>query len=75
MKTQKLHLTQIALEDEDYETLDNAVALIQDILDQMGEERYDRCILGNHSTTLKEKDLDIMISDLHALYEGKIILE
>ena len=75
MKTQKLHLTQITLEDEDYETLDNAVALIQDILDQMGEEGYDRCILGNHSTTLKEKDLDNMISDLHAFYEGKIILE
>lgn len=74
MKAKKLHQTQIILDNKDYETLDNAVALIQDILDEMGEEGYDTCILGGRSATLKERDLDNMINGLHALYENQIIL-
>lgn len=73
MIAKKINQTQIILESEDYSTLDNAVALVQDILDKMDIEGYDYCEMGGEGYT--QEDLEKLIGDLQAIYNGDITLK
>ena len=73
MIAKKINQTQIILEPEDYSTLDNAVALIQDILDKMDIEGYGYCEMGGEGCT--QEDLEGLIGDLQAIYNGDITLK
>lgn len=73
MIAKKINQTQIILEPEDYNTLDNAVALVQDILDKMDIEEYDYCKMGGECYT--QEDLEGLIGDLQMLYNGDITLK
>lgn len=73
MIAKKINQTQIILEPEDYSTLDNAVALIQDILDKMDIEGYGYCEMGEEGCT--QEDLEGLIGDLQAIYNGDITLK
>lgn len=71
MIAKKINQTQIILESEDYSTLDNAVALVQDILDKM--DMYSYCKMGGECYT--QEDLEGLIGDLQAIYNGDITLK
>ena len=73
MIAKKINQTQIILGSEDYSTLDNAVALIQDILDKMDIDKYGYCEIGGEGYT--QEDLEGLIGDLQMLYEGDITLK
>ena len=73
MIAKKINQTQIILESEDYSTLDNAVALVQDILDKMDIEEYGYCEMGGEGYT--REDLEGLIGDLEAIYNGDITLK
>ena len=73
MIAKKINQTQIILESEDYDTLDNAVALVQDILDKMDIEDYGYCEMGGEGCT--REDLEGLIGDLQAIYNGDITLK
>lgn len=73
MIAKTINQTQIILESEDYSTLDNAVALVQDILDKMDIEGYDYCEIGNNGYT--PTALEGLIADLQAIYNGDITLK
>ena len=73
MIAKKTNQTQIILESKDYSTLDNAVALIQDILDEMDIEEYDYCEMGGEGYT--QEDLERLIGDLQVIYDGDITLK
>ena len=73
MIAKKINQTQIILESEDYTTLDNAVALIQDILDKMYIEEYGYCEMGGEGYT--QKDLEVLMDALQAIYNGDITLK
>ena len=73
MIAKKINQTQIILESEDYSTLDNAVALIQDILGKMYIEEYGYCEIGGEGYT--QEDLEELIDDLQMLYNGDITLK
>lgn len=73
MITIKINQIQIILESEDYSTLDNAVALIQDILDKMDIEGYSYCEIGVEWYI--QEDLEGLIGDLQAIYNGDITLK
>ena len=73
MIAKKINQTQIILESEDYTTLDNAVALIQDILDKMYIEEYGYCEMGGECYT--QKDLEVLMDALQAIYNGDITLK
>lgn len=73
MIAKKINQTQIILESEDYSTLDNAMALIQDILDKMDIEEYGYCEIGGECYT--QEDLEELIDNLQMLYNGDITLK
>ena len=73
MIAKKINQTQIILESEDYTTLDNAVALIQDILDKMYIEEYGYSEMGGECYT--QKDLEVLMDALQAIYNGDITLK
>ena len=73
MIAKKINQTQIILESEDYSALDNAVALVQDILYKMDTEDYSYCEMGGVGYT--REDLDGLIYDLQAIYNGDITLK
>lgn len=72
MIAKKTNQTQIILKSKDYSTLGNAVALVQDILDEMDIEEYGYCEIGGEGYT--QEDLERLIGDLQAIYDGDIIL-
>ena len=72
MIAKTINQTQIILEGEDYITLDNAMALVQDILDKMDIEEYGYCEMGGEGYT--REDLERLIGDLQAIYNGNITL-
>ena len=73
MIAKKTNQTQIILESKDYSTLDNAVALIQDILDEMDIKEYGYCEMGGEGYT--QEDLERLIGDLQVIYDGDITLK
>ena len=73
MIAKKINQTRIILESEDYSTLDNAVALIQDILEKMYIDEYGYCEIGGEGYT--QKDLEELIDNLQMLYNGDITLK
>lgn len=73
MNAVTFHKTKIILDSEDYETLDNAVAMLQDILDLMEEEGYDHCTVGDEEWS--PELFEDLLGGLHAIYEGDITLE
>ena len=73
MIAKKTNQIQIILESKDYSTLDNAVALVQDILDKMDIEEYDYCEIGGEG--YRQEDLERLIGDLQAIYDGDITLK
>lgn len=73
MIAKKINKTQIILEFEDYSTLDNTVALVQDILDKMDIEGYSYCEMGGEWYI--PEDLKGLIGDLQAIYSGDITLK
>lgn len=72
MRRIRVSQTEIILDEKDYSALNNVIALVQNILDEMETKEYSYCEIEGQEWS--ETSLECLISDLREIFEGQITL-